>query len=155
MRRAALGTQRRAKQRQRPDVLAPFLDLPEAGKRLSFTQVPDWVMLCDRVNPTAFRLWCVLRSMQFENGPGIPPLTLDEVCWLLPGINKKPTSRTRAREALDCLLAEGLLKDVTAEGSSKAAPRVYLAMDEPQGPMGWSSARRKLRRYTKLWRKAE
>lgn len=155
MRRAALGTQRKAKQRQRPDVLAPFLDLPEAGKRLSFTQVPDWVMLCDRVNPTAFRLWCVLRSMQFENGPGIPPLTLDEVCWLLPGINKKPTSRTRAREALDCLLTEGLLKDVTAEGASKAAPRLYLAMDEPQGPMGWSSARRKLRRYTKLWRKAE
>lgn len=152
MRRAALGIQRKARRKQVPDVLAPFLDLPEAGRRLSFTQVPDWVMLCDRVNPTAFRLWCVLRSMQFENGPGIPPLTLDEACWLLPGINGKPTSKTRAREALDCLLAEGLLQDVTAEGSSKSAPRVYLAVDEPTEPTEWSSARRKLRRYTKLWR---
>lgn len=150
MRRALTGASRKA--RAKPDVLAVFLDMPDAVKRLAFTQVPDWVMLCERVNPTAFRLWCILRSAQFENGPGIPPLTLDEVCWLLPGVNGKPTSKTRAREALDCLLAEGLLKDATGEGAPKSAPRIYLAVDEPMRPVEWSGARRKLRGYWKLWR---
>jgi hypothetical protein len=135
------------------DVLAPYVETSPASTRGAFTQVPDWVILCERVNATAFRLWCVLRSMQFERGPGIPPMTLDEVCWLLPGVNGKPTSRARARESLDSLLAEGLLKDVTGEGVSKSAPRVYLAMDEPQKAMGWTNARRKLRRYSRLWRK--
>lgn len=137
----------------KPDVLAPYFDAPRVAVRLAFTKVPDWVMVCERIPSTAFRLWCILRSMQFERGPGIPPLTLDQVCYLLPGVKGKPTSRGRAREALDCLIAEGLLKDVTAEGLSKAAPRVYLAMDEPQGAMGWTGSRRKLARYTRLWRK--
>lgn len=134
------------------DVLAPFLDAPPTGRRTAFTQVPDWVMLCERVNATAFRLWCILRSMQFERGPGIPPLKLDEICWLLPGVNGKPTSKARAREALDSLLEEGLLKDVSEEGTAKSAARLYLAMDTPQKAMGWTGARRKLRRYHRLWR---
>lgn len=121
---------------------------------MSFTQVPDWVMLSDRVNATAFRLWCILRSMQFENGPpGIPPMTLDQVCWLLPGVNGKPTSKTRAREALDALLNEGLLMDVSAEGTSRAGARSYLAVDNPQKAMGWTGARRKLAAYHRFWRK--
>jgi hypothetical protein len=135
------------------DVLAPYIDAPPTATRPAFTQVPDWVMLCERISATAFRLWCVLRSMQFEKGPGIPPMTLDQVCWLLPGVKGKPTSRTRAREALDSLLEEGLLKDVSEEGLSKAAPRLYLAMDEPQRAMGWTGARRKFRGYRRLWRK--
>lgn len=121
-------------------------------RRASFTQVPDWVMLCERINPTAYRLWCILRSMQFEKGPGIPPMTLDEVCWLLPGINKKPTSKTRAREALDSLLTEGLLLDVSAEGASKSGARSYLTVDSPREAMGWPGARRKLARYHRTWR---
>jgi hypothetical protein len=122
-------------------------------RRPSFTQIPDWIILNERVNPTAFRLWCILRSMQFEHGPGIPPLTLDQVCWLLPGVNGKPTSKTRAREALDCLLTEGLLMDVSAEGVSRAGARSYLAVDTPQKGMGWTGARRKLARYHRLWRR--
>lgn len=154
--RATPGTARRTKKqaKARPDVLAPFFDEPPSSKRPPFTQIPDWVMLSDRVGTTAFRLWCILRSMQFENGPGIPPLTMDEICWLLPGVNGKPTSRSRAKEAMDNLLDVGLLKDVSAQGLSRTTPRLYLAMDEPSGPMGHSSARRKLKRYTKLWRKA-
>lgn len=155
MRRTPLDFRRTAKPKATPDVLAPFLDGLPSGSQPPFTKIPDWVMLCDRVNPTAFRLWCILRSMQFENGPGIPPLTLDEVCYLLPGVNRKPTSKTRAREALDNLLDEGLLKDVSGEGTPKAAPRLYLAFDEPQKAMGFSGARRKLRRYTRLWRSGE
>lgn len=141
---------RRAK--QAPDVLAPYLDRPQT-ERQPFTQVPDWVILCDAVPVTAFRLWCVLRSMQFEQGPGIPPLNLDEVCWLLPGVGGKPTSKARAREALDCLLLTGLLKDVSAPGTGKAARRLYLAFDEPVIPVQWKSARGKLARYTRLWRR--
>lgn len=110
-------------------------------------------MLCERINPTAFRLWCVLRSMQFEQGPGIPPMTLDEICWLLPGVNGKPTSRGRAREALDSLLDEGLLVDVSAEGTSRAGARSYRAVDAPQQAMGWTGARRKLGGYHRLWRR--
>lgn len=135
------------------DVLAPYLGKPSAPTRQAFTKLPDWVSLNERVTNTAFRLWCILRGMQFENGPGIPPLTLDQVCWLLPGVNGKPTSRARARDALNCLLDEGLLQDVSAEGLSKSAPRLYLAVDEPQKAMGWTSARRKLKGYRRLWRK--
>jgi hypothetical protein len=151
MRDAALDVVRRVK--AKVDVLAAFVDGPQNHVQHAFTKVPDWVMLNERINPTAFRLWCILRSMQFERGPGIPPLTLDEICWLLPGVNGKPTSRPRAKEALDCLLTEGLLKDVSAEGLARTAPRLYLAVDDPAGPMGWSGARHKLRRYSKLWRK--
>jgi hypothetical protein len=111
-------------------------------------------MLCERINSTAFRLWCILRSMQFEAGPlGIPPMTLDQVCWLLPGVNGKPTSKARAREALDALLEEGLLRDVSPEGVSRAGARHYLAIDAPQRAMGWTGARRKLNGYHRLWRK--
>jgi hypothetical protein len=123
-------------------------------RRHAFTQVPDWLILCERINPTAFRLWCILRSMQFEGGPpGIPPLTLDQVCWLLPGVNEKPTSKSRAREALDALLAEGLLMDTSPAGTSRAGARSYLAVDAPQRAMGWTGARRKLSRYHRWWRK--
>lgn len=110
-------------------------------------------MLCERINPTAFRLWCILRSMQFEKGPGIPPLTLDQVCWLLPGVNGRPTSKTRAREALDALLGEGILTDVSPEGTSRSGARSYLTTDTPQKAMGWPGARRKLRGYHRLWRR--
>ncbi|MFE0472424.1 hypothetical protein ACFW2V_12490 [Streptomyces sp. NPDC058947] len=121
-------------------------------RRPSFTLIPDWVMLCERINPTAFRLWCILRSMQFEDGPGIPPMTLDQVCWLLPGVNGKPTSKTRARQALDVLLDEGLLVDVSIEGTARAEARSYLTRDAPQKAMGWPGARRKLARYYRTWR---
>ncbi len=133
-----------------PDVLAPYREPP--GPRQPFTQVPDWVMLCERVTPTAFRLWSILRSMQFEKGPGIPPLTLDGVCWLLPGVNGRPTSKGRAREALDCLLAEGILEDVSADGVPKSAPRLYLTHDTPRKPVEWPSARSKLKKYLASWR---
>lgn len=138
------------------DVLLEVLEAADRSPtdRPSFTLVPDWVMICERVTPTAFRLWCILRSMQFErDGPGIPPLTLDQVCWLLPGVNGKPTSRARARQALDLLLAEGLLEDVTEEGVARTAARSYRAHDTPRGGMGWPSARRKLDRYRKTWRR--
>jgi hypothetical protein len=105
-------------------------------------------MLCERITPTAFRLWCILRSMQFENGLGIPPMTLDEVCWLLPGVNGKPSSKTRTREALDALLDEGLLMDVSADGTSRA-------VDAPQKAMGWPGARRKLSGYHRFWRRKQ
>lgn len=125
---------------------------PLRRRGYSYTKVPDWVMLSERINPTAFRLWTILRSMQFEQGPGIPPLTLDQVCWLLPGVNGKPTSKARAREALDALLEEGLLRDVSAEEVGRAGPRSYVAVDLPQRPMGWTGARRKLHRYHRGWR---
>lgn len=140
------------KSKARPDVLAAFADMPDATRRLAFTQVPDWVMVCERIDTTAFRLWCILRSMQFENGPGIPPLNLDEMCWLLPGVNGKPTSKARAREALKSLLEEGLMVDATGEGAARTAPRIYLAVDEPKKAMGWTSPRRKLKGYSRLWR---
>lgn len=120
--------------------------------RLAFTQVPDWVMTHESVTPTAFRLWCILRSMKFETGQEIPPLTLDQVCWLLPGIKGKPTSRTRAREALDVLLGEGLLKDASERGLGRAAARSYVTKDRPERAMGWTSARQKLSKYRKEWR---
>lgn len=124
-----------------------------APRRPAFTQIPDWIMLCERINPTAFRLWCILRSMQFEgDGPGIPPLTLDEICWLLPGVNGKPTSRTRAREALDVLLAEGLLVDAGAVDTSRSGAHLYRTTDTPARAMGWTGPRRKLARYLSSWR---
>lgn len=111
-------------------------------------------MLCERIPPPAFRLWCILRSMQFESGPNLmmPPLTIDEVCWLMPGVNGKPTSAARAREALNCLMKEGFLKDISDPGLGKGAARTYLALDEPDKPEVWKDARGKLRAYVKSWR---
>lgn len=93
--------------------------------------------------------------MQFESGSNLimPPLTIDEICWLLPGVNGKPTSAARAREALGCLMKEGFLKDISDPGLGKGAPRSYLALDQPDKPEVWKDARGKLRMYTRLWRK--
>lgn len=128
------------------------LRAPPTGRH-PFTQVPDWVMISDRIPATAFRLWCILRSMQFEgDGPGIPPLTLDQMCWLLPGVRGKPSSRARTRQALDALLVEGLVEDVSEPGLGRSAPRSYRTHDAPRRPEDRSTARRKLDRYRRGWR---
>jgi alpha-beta hydrolase superfamily lysophospholipase len=139
----------------RRDVLAECLDQEAPATGAPFTKIPDSAMLCEGITSTAFLLWCVLRSMQFEpgRGPGIPPLTLDQVCWLLPGVKGKPTSRTRARDALDCLIGVGLLRDVSPAGTAKSAPRFYEALDEPEQPVPWRGARHKLFSYRPVWRK--
>lgn len=118
-------------------------------KKRSFTQIPDWMLLNERINSTALRLWCILRSMQFENGAPIPAVTIDELCWLLPGVNGKPSSRPRVTEALETLISEGLLEEVEKKGTA----RIYKCTDESVKSARWWSAKVKLRWYAAAWRK--
>ncbi len=81
------------------------------------TYVRDWIPLCDELRDPDVRGYLILRSLVFE-GKGITNrvrvLTLAELCKLIPGPNKKPSSLSRIRELLRHLSAVGLI--TTPEG---------------------------------------
>ncbi|MGW0612041.1 hypothetical protein [Streptomyces sp. NPDC002788] len=81
------------------------------------TYVRDWIALCDDLRDPDVRGYLILRSLVFE-GKGVKNrvrvLTLAELCKLIPGPNKKPSSLSRVRELLRHLSAVGLV--TTPEG---------------------------------------
>ncbi|MEV4915435.1 hypothetical protein AB0K47_01150 [Streptomyces tirandamycinicus] len=81
------------------------------------TYVRDWIALCDDLRDPDVRGYLILRSLVFE-GKGVKNrvrvLTLAELCKLIPGPNKKPSSLSRIRELLRHLSAIGLV--TTPEG---------------------------------------
>lgn len=76
-----------------------------------YTTMRDWIAVCPDVSATAARVYWIVRSLMLEKGPRERRLSLDQLCWLLPGINKKPTSETRVKDALRELEAVGLLSN--------------------------------------------
>lgn len=76
----------------------------------SHTQVRDWIMLHPGMSRTAFQLYCLLRSMVSEKRPtSLRRMSLDQLCFLLPGVNGKPTSLTAVKDALRLLCHLGLV----------------------------------------------
>ena len=127
----------------------------------SHTQVRDWIMLHPGLTRTAFRLYCLLRSMVSEKRPGpLRRMTLDQVCYLLPGVNGKGTSLTAVKDALRLLGSLGLV--TTAEervvassgrGGIHSTLRRYQVNDlPPHAYDGWRNAWDKLDSYQPDWR---
>ncbi|MFE2684538.1 hypothetical protein [Streptomyces mirabilis] len=137
----------------------------------SYTQIRDYVMLMPGMTHTAFRLYCLLRSMMVEASrrprrSGMRRMTLDQLCWLLPGPKDKPLSVNAMREVLktlesldlvvpkDSVELAGITKFKGAARSAQGISRGFTVNDLPPDAehFGWRNAWDKLDAYTPDWR---
>jgi hypothetical protein len=118
----------------------------------SYTQVRDWILLTEGVPRTARHLYLILRSMlQEKRATGLRRMTVDQICWLLPGVNGKPISKRAAQNAIQDLLDANLI--TCADPDDYNGPRLYKVRDmPPEGYQGWRNAWDKLDAYVPNWR---
>lgn len=132
------------------------------GLRLSFTPIRDWTMLHPELRGTPFQLYAIMRSLVTgsEDVRRTCPVTLDQLCWLLPGVNGKPTSQTALKDALKVLDRLGLITNpnderlITSAGNGAVETRRRYQVNDlpPARFQGWRSARDKLNGYRADWR---
>jgi hypothetical protein len=131
----------------------------------SYTQVRDWVLLRPGMTRTALHLYLLLRAMVSETarrtGGGLRRMSLDQLCYLLPGVNDKPASLTMVKDALRLLDEHGLvvnpeggrLVTSTGKGGIQNSFRKYQVNDLPPDEyVGWRNVWDKLDAYTPDWR---
>lgn len=136
----------------------------------SYTMVRDYVMLMPGMTHTAYRLYCLLRSMMTEASrrprSGMRRMTIDQLCWLLPGPNDKPMSVSAMYEVLKTLETLRLVvpKDsVELPGIRKLKGKARAAQGIGRGftvhdirpddvHAGWRNAWDKLDAYDPDWR---
>lgn len=92
-----------------PDEEQEFLAPNNGGWH--WTTMRDWIAVCPDIGSTAVRLYWIVRSIMHEKGDKSRRLSIDHLCWLLPGVNGKPTSATRVKDALRELEKAGLLSN--------------------------------------------
>ncbi|MGW8730587.1 hypothetical protein ACWGNF_31675 [Streptomyces sp. NPDC055808] len=130
------------------------------------TQVRDWVLLLPDITRTALHLYLILRAMITEGtrrrGGGLRRMSVDQLCYLLPGINDKPCSPTMVKDALKLLAQhnlvvnpeDGHLVKSTGKGGIQNSFRTYKVNDlPPDAYVGWRNVWDKLDAYTPDWRK--
>ncbi|WP_433406998.1 hypothetical protein [Streptomyces sp. CA-146814] len=141
----------------------------------SYTQVRDYLMLMPGMTHVAYRLYSLLRSMIAEasrrrddeswNG-GMRRMTIDQLCWLMPGPKDKPTSVSTMYEVLGVLEAlnlvvpkdtrelEGISQLKGKQRAAKGISRGFIVNDLPPDAVhtGWRNAWDKLDAYTPDWR---
>ncbi|MFF3958821.1 hypothetical protein ACFYY1_37300 [Streptomyces sp. NPDC001890] len=137
----------------------------------SYTQVRDYLMLMPGMTHTAYRLYSLLRSMIAEASRqswhgGMRRMTIDQLCWLLPGPKNKPTSVSTMYEVLgtleelnlvvpkDVLELEGISQLKGKERAAKGISRGFTVNDLPPDAAhtGWRNAWDKLDAYRPDWR---
>ncbi len=135
-----------------------------------YTIMRDWIAVCPNISPTAARVYWIVRSIMYEKGDRTRRLSLDELCWLLPGINGKTTSIDRVKDALRELEGIGLLSNpdgdvhrrwITDPTTGKQTRENYRRWQIHEYPPdtasygGWKSAIAKLDAYPGPgWREA-
>lgn len=140
--------------------------VPGLGMRWSHTPVRDWIMVVPELRGTPFHLYCIMRSLLWD-GKDVDPgddrsklLTLDQLCWLMPGPNNKPCSLSTMKVLLQTLDDEGLVVNpdgerlVTSTGKGKIqVSRRFQINELPELPhVGWRSPWAKLQDYREDWR---
>ena len=131
----------------------------------SYTQVRDWALLMPGMSRTALHLYLLLRAMVSDaarrTGGGLRRMSVDQLCWLLPGVNGKPSSPTMVKDALRLLDEHGLVVNpddgrlVTSTGKSgiQNTFRKYQVNDLPPDVYeGWRNVWDKLDAYRPDWR---
>lgn len=142
-----------------PDEEQEFL-APADDSGWHWTTMRDWIAVCPDISATAIRLYWIVRSIMHEKGDKSRRLSIDHLCWLMPGINDKPCSPTRIKDALRELEQAGLLSNpdetVTRQWVTNATTgkrtkenfRRWRIHDlAPAGYGGWRSAIAKLAAY--------
>ncbi|MFP8886807.1 hypothetical protein [Streptomyces mangrovi] len=135
----------------------------------SYSQIRDYLVLMPGLSHTAVRLYLILRSMVTEASRrprgGLRRMTIDQLCWLLPGPKGKPTSVSTMYQLLKELEQAGLIvpkdsREVEGvsglKGKEKAAKGIArgFAVEEmpPTSYTGWRNAWDKLDAYRPDWR---
>ncbi|GAA3126590.1 hypothetical protein GCM10020254_87470 [Streptomyces goshikiensis] len=136
----------------------------------SYTQVRDYVMLMPGMTHTAYRFYSLLRSMMVEASrrprSGMRRMTLDQMCWLLPGPKDKALSVSAMYEVLttlkqlkliapeDTLELDGITQLKGKERAAKGIAHGFVVNDLPPEAVhtGWRNAWDKLDAYTPGWR---
>src|SRR5699024_4907429 len=127
------------------------------------TQIPDWIALCPQVTHTAYRLYVIVRSLILEKQPKKVRLLSDEqLAFLLPGPNGKPSGVRTVKDDLKVLTDVGLVcnpdgeRIVTSRGKvSISTRRRYQLHDWPTAKVAmtvWRNTFDKLDAYTEDWR---
>ncbi|MFF3127775.1 hypothetical protein ACFVRD_37025 [Streptomyces sp. NPDC057908] len=165
---------------KRPQKALAAAAAPDAGEMFefsgtitdywSYTQVRDYVMLMPGMTHTAYRLYNMLRSMIAEASrqrwTGMRRMTIDQLCWLLPGPNDKPMSISAMYDVLktlekldlvvpkDVLELEGITQLKGKERAAKGISRGFTVNDLPPDAVhtGWRNAWDKLDAYRPDWR---
>lgn len=132
------------------------------GLRLSYTPIRDWTMLHPELRGTPFQLYAIMRSLVVDKAAEqlSRRVTIDQLCWLLPGVNGKPTSETAVKDALKVLDRLGLVTNpdserlVTSTGKGGVEVRRRFQINDlpPDGFHGWRNAWDKLNDYREDWR---
>ena len=136
------------------------IDLDDDVGSWHWTPMRDWIAVCPDISPVSVRLYWIMRSLLHEKGDRRRRLSLDQMRWLLPGVNGKATSKTRVEDALAELKQAGLLSnpdgDVTRRWVTDPATgkqtrenyRRWRIHDLPADSYGgWRNARDKLDAY--------
>ncbi|MFI0901840.1 hypothetical protein [Streptomyces sp. NPDC020983] len=136
----------------------------------TYTQVRDYVMLMPGMTHVAYRLYSLLRSMVVEASrrprSGMRRMTIDQLCWLLPGPNDKSLSVSAMYEVLktlerlelvvpkDVLELDGITALKGKERAAKGISRGFTVNDLPPAAEydGWRNAWDKLDAYHPDWR---
>ncbi|MEU3020177.1 hypothetical protein ABZ635_22600 [Nocardiopsis sp. NPDC007018] len=127
------------------------------------TQIPDWIALCPKVNHTAYRLYVIVRSLILEKQPKkVRLLSHEQLAFLLPGPNGKPSGVRTIKDALQTLTEVGLVSNpdgeriVTSGGKGKIhTRRRYQLHDWPTVKTAmtvWRNSFDKLDAFTEDWR---
>jgi hypothetical protein len=125
-----------------------------------YTTMRDWIAVCPDISATAIRLYWIIRSIMHEKGDKSRRLSVDQLCWLMPGINGKPCSATRIKDGLRELEEAGLLSNPdgavtrqwvidpkTGKQTKENFRRWRIHDYAPRGYDGWKSAIAKLAAY--------
>ncbi|MEU7435650.1 hypothetical protein AB0B07_33155 [Streptomyces sioyaensis] len=136
----------------------------------SCTQVHDYLLVMPELPHTALRLYELLRSMIAESqkhqpDTGLRQVSIDQLCWLLPGVNGKPTSASLMYELLGTLEhldlvtptgmqeIEGVNQLKGKEKAVRGILRGFQVKDlPPTAYTGWRNALDKLDAYEPEWR---
>ncbi|MFE7780374.1 hypothetical protein [Streptomyces nigrescens] len=137
----------------------------------SFTLIRDYLLVMHGLPHTALRLYELLRSMIAETkrrrpGAGLRRMSIDQLCWLLPGVKDKPVSVSTMYELLailerlDLVVPNGEVREIEGasqlKGKEKAAKgilRGFTVKDLPPAAYtGWRNAWDKLDAYRPDWR---
>lgn len=128
----------------------------------SYTKVRDWILLRPDIGRTALHLYLLLRSMLAEKrSHSLRRMSVDQLCWLLPGINGKPIGKRTVEETLRELDRLGLVTNpdqerlVTSTGKAGITNtlRRYQVHDLPPSQYsGWRNTWDKLDAYRPDWR---
>ncbi|MFF2123487.1 hypothetical protein ACFVXH_39785 [Kitasatospora sp. NPDC058184] len=142
----------------------------------SYSQVRDYVLVHPGLGHSMLRLYLLLRSMIHESkknlpGAGLRRMSIDQLCWLMPGPNDKPLSISTmyqllaGLEELDLVVPDGENLETRVElkpgekklsSKEKAARgilRGYVVQDlPPTAYTGWRNVWDKLNAYRPDWR---